>query len=85
MSAATREFGWTQALGDSERAGIVFSDPGELLDDGDWYLDATSPKRGPVMSMEGEKVPAGGVYIRRSKVNDEALWGRLQLAASGKL
>ena len=34
--------------------------------------------------MEGEIVPAGGVYIRKSKV-PEALWGRLQLAASGKL
>ena len=34
--------------------------------------------------MEGEIVPVGGVYIRKSKV-PEALWGRLQLAASGKL
>ena len=84
MSAATREFGWLDVLGDGERAGVVFSDPAEALDDGDWYLDATSPKRGPVMAMEGEIVPAGGVYIRKSKV-PEALWGRLQLAASGKL
>ena len=34
--------------------------------------------------MEGEKVPVGGVYIRKSKVA-EPLWDRLQLAASGKL
>jgi hypothetical protein len=84
VSTATREFGWLDVLGDGERAGVVFSDPAEALDDGDWYLDATSPKRGPVMAMEGEIVPAGGVYIRKSKV-PEALWGRLQLAASGKL
>lgn len=84
MSTATREFGWLDVLDESERAGVVYSDPREALDDGDWYLDATSPRRGPVMSMEGETVPDGGVYIRKSKV-PEALWGRLQLAASGKL
>ena len=84
VSTATREFGWLQVLDESERAAIVYSDPGEALDDGDHYLDATSPKRGPVLAMEGEIVPAGGVYIRKSKIPDE-LWGRLQLAASGKL
>ena len=84
MSTATRPFGWLDVLDDGERANVVYSDPAEALDDGDWYLDATSPKRGPVMAMEGEIVPAGGVYIRKSKV-PEALWGRLQLAASGKL
>ncbi len=84
MSTATREFGWLSGLDEGERAGVVYSDPREALDDGDWYLDATSPKRGPVMSMEGETVPVGGVYIRKSKV-PEALWARLQLAASGKL
>jgi hypothetical protein len=84
VSTATREFGWLDVLDESERTSIVFSDPGEALDDGDWYLDATSPKRGPVLAMEGEIVPAGGVYIRKSKVS-EALWGRLQSAASGKL
>ncbi len=84
MSTAPREFGWLNVLEEGERAGVVYSDPREALDDSDWYLDATSPKRGPVMSMEGETVPVGGVYIRKSKV-PEALWGRLQLAASGKL
>jgi hypothetical protein len=84
VSTATHEFGWLGVLDDAERAGVVYSEPLEALDDGDWYLDATSPKRGPVMSMEGETVPVGGVYIRKSKV-PEALWGRLQAAASGKL
>jgi hypothetical protein len=84
VSTATREFGWLQVLDDGERAGIVYSEPREALDDGDWYVDATSPKRGPVMSMEGETVPQGGVYIRKSKV-PEALWDRLLQAASGKL
>jgi hypothetical protein len=84
VSAATHEFGWLDVLDDGERGGVVYSEPGEMLDDGDWYLDATSPKRGPVLAMEGEKVPVGGVYIRKSKVG-EPLWTRLQLAASGKL
>ena len=84
MSATAHEFGWLAPLDDAERSAIVYSEPGEMLDDGDWYVDATSPKRGPVFAMEGEKVPVGGVYIRQSKV-PEALWGRLQLAASGKL
>jgi hypothetical protein len=84
VSTATHEFGWLEVLDEGERGGIVFSEPGEALDDGDRYLDATSPKRGPVLAMEGEIVPRGGVYIRKSKV-PEALWGRLQLAASGKL
>ena len=84
MSAATRSFGWLAPLDDAERAGVAYSDPGEALADGDWYLDATSPRRGPVQALEGETVPVGGVYIRRSKVPD-ALWTRLQLAASGKL
>jgi hypothetical protein len=55
-----------------------------MLDDGDWYVDATSPKRGPVLALEGEFVPKQGLYIRRSKVGED-LWGRVTLAASGKL
>jgi hypothetical protein len=84
VSTTAHEFGWLSVLDDAERSAIVYSEPGEMLDDGDWYVDATSPKRGPVLAMEGEKVPVGGVYIRQSRI-PEALWGRLQLAASGKL
>jgi hypothetical protein len=80
----SHEFGWMAALQDGERAGVAYAEPGTMLDDGDWYLDATSPKRGPVLAMEGEKVPVGGVYIVRSSTGD-ALWDRLQAAASGKL
>ncbi len=83
IDARTR-FGWLAPLSDDEVAAVVFSHPGEMLDDGDWYVDATSPKRGPVLSLEGERVPEGGVYVRRSKVTEE-LWTRLTLAASGKL
>jgi hypothetical protein len=83
IDARTR-FVWMKPLGDDEVGSVVFSQPGEMLDDGDWYVDATSPKRGPVLSLEGERVPAGGVYVRRSKVSEE-LWTRLTLAASGKL
>ena len=80
----SREFGWMAPLDDGERGAVAYAEPGTMLDDGDWYLDATSPKRGPVLAMEGEHVPAGGLYIVRSQV-DGALWDRLQAAASGKL
>jgi hypothetical protein len=84
VSSTTREFGWMGVLTEGERASVGFSDPGVMLDDGDWYIDATSPRRGLVLAMAGEKVPVGGVYIRKSQVSDE-VWQRLQLAASGKL
>lgn len=86
MSAviAAETFAWLSLLGAGETDLIRFSPPGEALDDGDWYVDATSPKRGPVLAMEGERVPEGGVYIRRSSVG-EAAWGRITLAAAGKL
>ena len=50
IDARTR-FGWLAPLSDDEVAAVVFSHPGEMLDDGDWYVDATSPKRGPVLSL----------------------------------
>jgi hypothetical protein len=75
---------WLQPLTEDERSRIIFSEAGEMLDDGDWYVDATSPKRGPVLALEGEFVPKQGLYIRRSKVGED-LWGRVTLAASGKL
>ncbi len=75
---------WLQPLTEDERSRIVFSEAGEMLDDGDWYVDATSPKRGPVLALEGEFVPKQGLYVRRSKVGED-LWGRVTLAASGKL
>ena len=75
---------WLQPLTEDERSRIIFSEAGEMLDDGDWYVDATSPKRGPVLVLEGEFVPKQGLYIRRSKVGED-LWGRVTLAASGKL
>ena len=77
-------FSWLQPLTEEERSRIIFSEAGEMLDDGDWYVDATSPKRGPVLALEGEFVPKQGLYIRRSKVGED-LWGRVTLAASGKL
>ena len=77
-------FAWIAPLTDDEVREIAFSQPGELLEDEGWYVDATSPKRGPVLSLEGEKVPVGGVYIVRSKQAD-ALWQRVTQAAAGKL
>ena len=47
-----------------------------MLTDGDLYVDATSPKRGRVNAMEGEKVPVGGVYIEKS-ATDDGLWDRI--------
>ena len=80
----SRTFGWLAPLSEAERAAVVYSEPGELLADGDHYLDATSPKRGVVLSMDGEKVPVGGVYIRQSNTAAD-LWTRLQQAGLGKL
>ena len=77
-------FPWMAQLGRTELRQVRFSPPGEVLDDGDWYVDATSPKRGPVLALDGERVPVGGVYIRRSNVGED-LWGRVTLAAAGKL
>jgi hypothetical protein len=83
-SVSADQFGWLSLLDPRETRAIEFSSPGEVLDDGDWYVDATSPKRGPVLAMEGERVPEGGVYIRRSRVG-EAAWARVTLAAAGRL
>jgi hypothetical protein len=80
----SHEFGWMGPLDAGERGTVAYAEPGTMLDDGDWYLDATSPKRGPTLAMEGEKVPAGGVYILRSQI-PPGLWDRLQAAAAGKL
>ena len=77
-------FPWLARLGGPELRRLRLSPPGEQLDDGDWYVDATSPKRGPVLALEGERVPVGGVYIRRSNIGED-LWGRVTLAAAGKL
>src|SRR5262249_30489657 len=61
-------FAWMAKLeNDGDVTAIKLSDPGKELKDGDWYVDATSPKRGRVLSMEGEKVPRGGVYIVKSE------------------
>ena len=84
MSAATRSFGWMSGLDDAERGSVVYSEPGTMITDGDDYLDATSPRRGAVRALEGERVPEGGVYVRRSGVGD-ALFDRLTQAASGKI
>jgi hypothetical protein len=47
-----------------------------MLADLDEYVDATSPKRGRVISLEGEKVPVGGVYIVKS-ASPADLWDRI--------
>ncbi len=70
---ARERFRWLERVGDGEVRGIVFSEPGEKLSDGDWYIDATSPRRGPTEAMTGEFVPKGGCYIQKSKV-DAAVW-----------
>ena len=83
MSRTAADFRWLDPIGE-DAARVSFSEPGTMLVDGDHYLDATSPRRGPVLAMEGEKVPVGGLYITQSSA-DDALWERLQLAASGRL
>ena len=64
---------------DADARAVALAQPGTVLADGDQYIDATSPKRGVVTSLEGEFVPKGGVYIVRS-ATDPALWERLTQA-----
>jgi hypothetical protein len=73
-------FTWMSKLeDDADVAAIALTEPGTMLTDGDHYVDATSPKRGRVLAMEGEKVPVGGVYIVQSATGD-ALWERIGTA-----
>ena len=80
----SHQFGWMAPLDDGERGAVAYAEPGTMLDDGDSYLDATSPKRGVVLAMEGERVPDGGLYILRTAA-PAALWDRLEAAAQGRL
>jgi hypothetical protein len=73
-------FTWMAKLeNDADVTAIPLSEPGTKLTDGDMYVDATSPKRGRVNAMEGEKVPVGGVYVVKS-ATDEGLWERIGTA-----
>jgi hypothetical protein len=80
MASATElreRFAWMAKLeNDADVTSVKLAQPGTELRDGDEYVDATSPKRGRVLSMEGEKVPKGGVYIVKSET-DGALWDRI--------
>jgi hypothetical protein len=75
-----QRFTWMAKLeNDADVASIPLSEPGTTLTDGDHYIDATSPKRGRVLAMEGEHVPVGGVYVVQSAV-DPGLWDRIGAA-----
>ncbi len=75
-----QRFTWMAKLeDDADVVAIPLSEPGTMLTDGDHYVDATSPKRGRVLSMEGEHVPVGGVYVVQSAV-DPGLWDRIGAA-----
>jgi hypothetical protein len=63
-------------LSDEDVQAVHLVDPGANLADLDEYVDATSPKRGRVISLEGERVPVGGVYIVKSATPPE-LWDRI--------
>jgi hypothetical protein len=70
-------FTWMAKLeNDADVTAISLAEPGTMLTDGDHYVDATSPKRGRVLAMEGEKVPQGGVYVLES-ATDPGLWDRI--------
>ena len=69
-------FTWMSKLEDGDVTAVALAEPGTALADGDQYVDATSPKRGRVVSLEGEVVPVGGVYIVRS-ATDAGLWDRI--------
>ena len=64
---------------DADVMSISLAQPGRQLKDGDEYVDATSPKRGRVLSMEGETEPTGGVSILKS-ATDAGLWDRIGTA-----
>jgi hypothetical protein len=70
------QFRWMEKLSDEDVTAVALAEPGAVLADLDEYVDATSPKRGRVISPEGERVPAGGVYIVKS-ASDAALWDRI--------
>jgi hypothetical protein len=75
-----KSYAWMAKLeNDSDVTTIKLAQPGTELKDGDEYVDATSPKRGRVLSMEGETVPKGGVYIVKSET-DGGLWDRIGTA-----
>jgi hypothetical protein len=73
-------FTWMAKLeDDADVVAVPLAEPGTTLTDGDNYVDATSPKRGQVLAMEGERVPAGGVYVVKSST-DPGLWDRIGAA-----
>jgi hypothetical protein len=71
-----KQFLWMEKLSDEDVAAVPLTEPGAELTDLDQYVDATSPKRGRVTSLEGERVPVGGVYIVKSASPPE-LWDRI--------
>ena len=70
------QFRWMDKLSDEDVTAVTLTEPGTELADLDEYVDATSPKRGRVISLEGERVPVGGVYIVKSASPPE-LWERI--------
>jgi hypothetical protein len=71
-----KQFLWMEKLSDEDVGAVSLAEPGTQLADLDEYVDATSPKRGRVISLEGERVPVGGVYIVKSASARE-LWERI--------
>ncbi len=67
---------WMDKLSDEDVTTVSLAEPGTMLADLDEYVDATSPKRGRVISLVGEKVPVGGVYIVKSASPGD-LWDRI--------
>ena len=70
------QFRWMDKLSDEDVSAVALAEPGTELADLDEYVDATSPKRGRVTSLQGERVPVGGVYIVKSASAPE-LWDRI--------
>ena len=60
------QFRWMDKLSDEDVTGCPSPSRARDSADLDEYVDATSPKRGRVISLEGERVPVGGVYIVKS-------------------
>ena len=61
------QFRWMDKLSDEDVTAVSLAEPGTELADLDEYVDATSPKRGRVISLEGETVPGGRRLHRQER------------------
>ena len=59
------QFRWMDKLSDEDVTAVSLAEPGTRLADLDEYVDATSPKRGRVISHRQEREPARALGSHR--------------------